>query len=156
MEETTALVAATGTLVMELPTLKPLSRQIMEIPVAKVKELERIASQPSSLNAPISLDGSAEMIDLIEDQNASSPDQTIEELFEGKRIHQILNFVDEREKQILILRFGLNGGEPHTLEETAKHFNVTRERIRQIEMAAITKIRNVLKQKEERLENYVR
>ena len=79
-----------------------------------------------------------------------------EDLFEGKRIDQLLNYVDERERQVLILRFGLKGGEPKTLEETAKHFDVTRERIRQIEFGAIKKIRDMLKLKEEKKEDYVR
>jgi len=125
------------------------------LPEEKVKELERIASQPGSLNAPVSLDGSAEMIDLIEDDTIASPIQNVEELFEGQRVDQLLNFVDERERQVLILRFGLKGGEPHTLEETAKQFGVTRERVRQIEFAAIKKIRYILKLKEEKLEDYV-
>ncbi|MBI4368416.1 MAG: sigma-70 family RNA polymerase sigma factor, partial [Candidatus Omnitrophica bacterium] len=137
----------------------PLPKEIadaMGIPVEKVKELERIASQPGSLNAPVSLDGAAEMIDLIQDESISSPVQNIEELFEGERIEQLLNFVDERERQVLVLRFGLKGKEPHTLEDTAKQFGVTRERIRQIELAAIHKIRSVLKLKEEKLEDYIR
>lgn len=137
----------------------PLPKEIadaMGIPVEKVKELERIASQPGSLNAPVSLDGAAEMIDLIEDESISSPIQNVEDLFEGERIEQLLNFVDEREKQVLILRFGLKGKEPHTLEDTAKQFGVTRERIRQIELAAVHKIRSVLKLKEEKLEDYIR
>jgi len=138
-----------------LPTRKELA-DALEVPLSKVKEIERIATQPSSLNAPISMDTSAEVMDVIEDPNTTSPDQTIDVLFEGKRIDQLLDIVDERERRILILRFGLKGGESHTLEETAKQFGVTRERIRQIEMAAIKKIRTVLTQKEERLEDYVR
>ena len=137
-----------------LPTAKEIS-DVMGIPVEKVKELERITSQPGSLNAPVSLDGSAEMMDLIEDDQAASPVQMVEDLFEGQRIEQLLNYVDERERQVLTLRFGLKGNEPHTLEEAAKKFNVTRERIRQIEMAAIKKIRLMLKTKEEKLEDYV-
>lgn len=138
-----------------LPTPKEIA-DAMDLPVGKVKELERIASQPGSLNAPVSLDGSAEMMDLIEDETIASPVENVEEFFEGERIDQLLNFVDERERQVLILRFGLKGGEPHTLEDTAKQFGVTRERIRQIELAAIKKIRYVLKLKEEKLEDYVR
>ncbi|MBI4357779.1 MAG: RNA polymerase sigma factor RpoD/SigA [Candidatus Omnitrophica bacterium] len=137
-----------------IPTDKEIA-DAMGIPVEKVKELERIASQPGSLNAPVSLDGAAEMMDLIQDESTSSPAERIEDIFEGQRIEQLLNFVDEREKQVLVLRFGLKGGEPHTLEDTAKQFGVTRERIRQIEMAAIKKIRFVLKLKEEKLEDYV-
>ncbi len=138
-----------------IPTTKEIA-EAMEIPIEKVKELERIASQPGSLHAPVSLDGSAEMMDLIEDGTISSPVENVEDLFEGQRIEQLLNYVDERERQILVLRFGLKGGEPHTLEDTAKQFSVTRERIRQIEMAAIKKIRDILKTKEEKIQDYVR
>lgn len=138
-----------------IPTSKEIG-DAMGIPEEKVKELERIASQPGSLHAPISLDGSAEMIDLIEDGTITSPTENVEGLFEGERIEKLLNYLDERERQILILRFGLKGGEPHTLEDTAKQFSVTRERIRQIEMVAIKKIRDILKTKEEKLEDYVR
>jgi RNA polymerase primary sigma factor len=137
------------------PTSKEVAG-VMGIPVEKVEELERITSQPGSLNAPVSLDGSAEMMDLIEDDQAASPIQIVEDLFEGQRIEQLLNYVDERERQVLTLRFGLKGNEPHTLEEAAKKFNVTRERVRQIEMAAIKKIRLMLKTKEEKLEDYIR
>ena len=138
-----------------IPTAKEIG-DAMGIPEEKVKELERIASQPGSLHAPVSLDGSAEMIDLIEDGTIASPIENVEGFFEGERIEQLLNYVDERERQILILRFGLKGGEPHTLEDTAKQFSVTRERIRQIEMAAIKKIREILRTKAEKLEDYVR
>ena len=138
-----------------IPTPKEIS-EAMGIPIERVKEIERIASQPGSLNAPVSLDGAAEIMDLIEDETVSSPVQNIEDLFEGERVDQLLNWVDERERQVLILRFGLKGGEPHTLEDTAKQFGVTRERIRQIELVAIKKIRDVLKLKEKKLEDYVR
>lgn len=138
-----------------IPTRKELS-EAMGLPADKIKEIERIATQPSSLNAPVSLDSSSEMMDLIQDEAAAAPSTNIEELFEGVRIDQILGYVDERERQVIILRFGLKGGEQHTLEETAKHFGVTRERIRQIEVAAIVKIREALKTKAQKLEDYVR
>ncbi len=137
-----------------IPTRKELS-DAMGLPTQKIKEIEQIATQPGSLNAPVSIDGAAEIIDLVEDTTIASPSDNIDQLFEGERIDQLLNFVDERERQILILRFGLKGGEPHTLEETAQRFGVTRERIRQIELNAIKKIRYVLKLKEEKLEDYV-
>ena len=138
-----------------IPTRKELA-EAMELPADKIKEIERIATQPSSLNAPVSLDSSSEMMDLIQDDAAAAPSTNIEELFEGVRIDQILSYVDEREKQVLILRFGLKAGEQHTLEDTAKHFGVTRERIRQIEVAALAKIRVALKTKDQKLEDYVR
>ena len=141
--------------ISRIPTSKEIS-DAMGIPEEKVKELERITSQPGSLHAPVSLDGSAELIDLIEDGSVTSPMENVEGLFEGERIEKLLGYVDNRERQILILRFGLKGSEPHTLEDTAKQFAVTRERIRQIEMVAIKKLRDILKTKEEKLEDYVR
>ncbi len=138
-----------------IPTAEEIA-DVMKIPVEKVKEVEKIGSQPGSLNAPVSFDGNAEMIDLVEDESLISPVENIEDLFQGARVDQLLGYVDEREKNVLILRFGLKGGEPKTLEETAKHFNVTRERIRQIEFGAIKKIRYILKLKDAKVEHYVR
>jgi RNA polymerase primary sigma factor len=138
-----------------IPTTEEIA-EIMKIPVEKVKEVEKIGSQPGSLNAPVSFDGNAEMIDMVEDENLLSPVENIEELFQDARIDQLLGFVEDRERQVLILRFGLKGGEPKTLEETAKHFGVTRERIRQIEFGAIKKIRYILKLRDAKVEHYVR
>ena len=138
-----------------IPTSKEIA-EAMGIPVEKINEIEKIVSQPGSLNAPVSLDGAAEVMDLVQDETMASPVHSVDELFEVQRVDQLLNWVDDRERQVLVLRFGLKGGDPHTLEETAKQFGVTRERIRQIELAAIKKIRYVLKLKEEKLEDYVR
>lgn len=136
------------------PTRKEVS-DAMQISIRKVKEVERIASQPSSLNAPVSIDGAAEIIDLVQDENIPSASENVHELFTAQRIEQILNFVDERSREVLKLRFGLKGEDPKTLEETAKQFNITRERVRQIENAALLKIRQFLKNQEERLQDYI-
>ncbi len=136
------------------PTRKEIS-DAMELPIRKVKEVERIASQPSSLNAPISLDGSAELIDIVQDENATHATENIQEAFTSQRIEGLLGLVDEREREILALRFGLHGEEPKTLEETAKQFNITRERVRQIEVVALKKIRDHLSAKNEHLGDYL-
>lgn len=137
-----------------LPTRKEIAK-VMEIPVAKVKEIENITGRPSSLNAPVSLDGSAELIDLIEDDSAHSPEAHIGEMLKNERIRGLLQGLDERERRILILRFGLEEYEPHTLEEVAREFGITRERVRQIESAALKKIRLQMTQEEDRFENYM-
>ncbi|PIQ85285.1 MAG: RNA polymerase subunit sigma [Candidatus Omnitrophica bacterium CG11_big_fil_rev_8_21_14_0_20_45_26] len=137
------------------PTRKEVS-DAMSISIRKVKEVERIASQPSSLNAPVSLDGAAELIDLVEDKNAVSADVNVHELFTSERVDKLLEQVDERAREILVLRFGLKGGEPQTLEETAKRFNITRERVRQIESSSLKKIRAYLKDQEEHLQDYIK
>ena len=78
-----------------IPTCKEMA-DAMDLSTSKVKEIEQIATQPSSLNAPVSLDGSAEMMSLIEDASIVSPIENVEALFKGERINQLLNFVDER------------------------------------------------------------
>lgn len=127
----------------------------MKVPAAKIKEIENIANRPSSLNAPLSIDGSAELIDLIQDENYDRPVQDTDEVFKTQRIDKLLDCLDDREKKVIVLRFGLRGAEPHTLEETAKQFGITRERVRQIEAIAIKKIKAQLHIEHDKLENYV-
>lgn len=137
-----------------VPTRKEIAT-IMEVPVSKIKEIENIAGRPSSLNAPVSLDGTAELIDLIEDDSSHSPEAKMAEVMKNERIQVLLERLDERERRILILRFGLGTHDCHTLEEVAQQFGITRERVRQIEAAALKKVRAQLGQEEDRLENYL-
>lgn len=116
----------------------------MKMSVYKIKEISEIAAKASSLDAPIGEGGEAQFIDLIEDENSESPANELTRLFQQERIHDLLNMMNEREKQILILRFGLKDGTAYTLGETAKQFNITRERVRQIENAAMRKLRLIL------------
>ncbi|MBI4388144.1 MAG: RNA polymerase sigma factor RpoD/SigA [Candidatus Omnitrophica bacterium] len=127
----------------------------MGISIRKVREVERVASQPSSLNAPVSIDGASEIIDLIEDRSAHEASDNVQELFTLERVDELLNCVDERAREILILRFGLKGEETRTLEEAAQRFGITRERVRQIEGSALQKIRNYLKEHRENLRDYI-
>lgn len=137
-----------------LPTRREIAK-VLEIPVVKVKEIENIVNRPSSLNTPISLDGTAELIDLIEDDSNRNPDAQVAEMLKNERVSKLLGVLDEREKEILARRFGLEEHSPHTLEEVAQFFNVTRERIRQIEGVALKKIRAQLALEGDRLENYL-
>ena len=137
-----------------IPTRKEIAK-LMQIPVQKVKEIENIAGRPGSLNAPVSLDSTAELIDLIQDDTANTPEKEMGEVLRGERIHEILSTLDERERKILILRFGLEGEEAHTLEEVAQKFGITRERIRQIEVVALQKIRTSLQTGKEKLEDFI-
>ncbi len=137
-----------------IPTRKEIAK-VMEVPVHKIQEIENITGRPGSLNAPVSLESSAELIDLIEDDASRSPEEEMGEVLRNERIHEILQTLDERERKILILRFGLEGESSHTLEEVAKKFGITRERIRQIEASALKKIRERLQQESEKLEDYV-
>ena len=137
-----------------VPTRKEIAK-VMKVPVHKVKEIENIAGRPSSLNAPVSLDGTAELIDLIEDDSAHAPDVQIGEALKNERIQKLLAKLDDRERRILTLRFGLGDADPQTLEEVAHVFEITRERVRQIESVALKKIRLQLMHEEDKLENYI-
>jgi len=138
-----------------LPTDAELAKS-MKIPEEKVKELENTISMPSSLNAPISLEGSAELMDVIEDTKSQTPHREVEAVFRNERVKEMLKFVDEREREILIRRFGLDESQtPQTLEEVAKAFNITRERVRQIEGKALEKIRQRLEEETDSLVNYL-
>lgn len=138
----------------KVPSAKEIA-DVMEVPVEKIREIEQIVERPSSLNAPISLEGSAELIDLIEEDKSKNPDSVLGEVLRSERIGQLLKTLDEREQKIVTLRFGLGEGQSHTLEEVAAHFNITRERVRQIEAAALKKIRKHLEDQGDSLKNYI-
>ncbi len=127
-----------------VPTRKEIAK-IMQVSVQKVKEIENIAGRPSSLNAPVSLDGTAELIDLIQDDSSHAPDTQIAETLKNERIYKLLESLDERERKILTLRFGLGDQEAHTLEQVAQHFDITRERVRQIQFEALYKLRHAIR-----------
>ena len=108
----------------------------------KVKELQNIVKEPTSMDTHINDDDETTVGDLIADDTDDSP---IEEIYHeevNKTILDVLSTLEEREKEVIIMRFGLGDNKPKTLEEIGKHFNLTRERIRQIEDKALRKLRN--------------
>ncbi|MFM7125441.1 MAG: RNA polymerase sigma factor RpoD/SigA, partial [Actinomycetota bacterium] len=114
------------------PTLRELADEV-EMPEDKVTEALRFAAEPLSLSEPLREDGDAELGDVVEDRSAESPFEVAATALLPEEIQRLLAPLDEREREILKLRFGLDRGEPRTLEEVGEHFNLTRERIRQIE-----------------------
>jgi RNA polymerase sigma factor (sigma-70 family) len=122
-------------------TLAELSAEV-EMPEDKVTEALRFAAEPLSLSEPLREDGDAELGDIVEDRSAESPFEVAATALLPDEIEKLLAPLDERERQILALRFGLDRGEPRTLEEVGEHFNLTRERIRQIEARAMSKLRH--------------
>jgi DNA-directed RNA polymerase sigma subunit (sigma70/sigma32) len=96
-----------------------------------------------SLSEPLREDGDAELGDVVEDRSAESPLEVAATSLLPQEIAKLLGPLDEREREILRLRFGLDRGEPRTLEEVGEHFNLTRERIRQIEARAMSKLRPI-------------
>jgi RNA polymerase primary sigma factor len=109
----------------------------------------------SSLNAPVGEEGSTEFLDLIEDENITSAVDELANFLTQERIKGLLEKMSKREQKILSLRFGLKDGVPHTLRDAAKHFGITRERVRQIESAAMKKMREymLMQEKEAALKN---
>ena len=123
------------------PTQYELSIEV-EMPEDKVTEALRFALEPLSLSEPLREDGDAELGDMVEDRSAESPFEMAASSLLPDEIAKLLMPLDEREREILRLRFGLDRGEPRTLEEVGEHFNLTRERIRQIEARAMSKLRH--------------
>ena len=124
---------------------EPLPEEIAEgmgITVARVREIQKIAQEPVSLATPIGEEEDSHLGDFIEDQDAIAPDDAASYILLQEQIEDVFTCLTDREQQVLILRFGLKDGKPRTLEEVGQHFNVTRERIRQIEGKALTKLRN--------------
>jgi RNA polymerase sigma factor (sigma-70 family) len=122
-------------------TIKELSLEV-EMPEDKVTEALRFAAEPLSLSEPLREDGDAELGDIVQDRGAESPFETAATALLPDEIAVLLSPLDEREREILKLRFGLDRGEARTLEEVGEHFNLTRERIRQIEARAMSKLRH--------------
>ena len=124
---------------------EPLPEEIAEgmgITVERVREIQKIAQEPVSLETPIGEEEDSHLGDFIEDQDAIAPDDAASYILLQEQIEDVFTCLTDREQQVLILRFGLKDGKPRTLEEVGQHFNVTRERIRQIEGKALTNLRN--------------
>jgi RNA polymerase sigma factor (sigma-70 family) len=114
----------------------------LELPEDKIVEALRFALEPLSLSEPLRADGDAELGDVVEDRSADSPFEMAATALLPEEVARLLVPLDEREREILRLRFGLDRGEPRTLEEVGAYFNLTRERIRQIEARAMSKLRH--------------
>ncbi len=129
---------------------KPSTSEIaksMKITVKKAEELDRAMTQPTSLEAPVGEDDSGTVMDMIEDSKAASPTEELSNYLRQEKIADLLTKMNKRELEILNMRFGLKDDITHTLEEVADRFKITRERVRQIEEAAIRKLRkNIITQ----------
>ncbi|MEA3490026.1 MAG: sigma-70 family RNA polymerase sigma factor [Candidatus Omnitrophota bacterium] len=122
----------------------------MKMPVARVRQLNHMASNIASLNAPIGESGDSEFMDLIEDESIVNSVDELAKFLLHERIEGLLEKMTERERKILTLRFGLEkDGVSHTLRDTAKHFGITRERVRQIEAACMQKLRKMMEEQEQ-------
>ena len=112
----------------------------------RVERLQELVSsaQTTSLETPVGEEGETEMIDLLQDEMIPSPQEDITRFLQHERIDTLLQKMNERERRVLTLRYGLEDSISRTLGETAKFFGITRERVRQIEVVAIRKLRGLM------------
>ena len=123
------------------PTADEIS-EALDMPVEKVREIMRVAQEPVSLETPIGEEEDSHLGDFIPDEDAPVPAEAASHTLLKEQLASVLSSLTPREEKVLRLRFGLEDGRPRTLEEVGKEFNVTRERIRQIEAKALRKLRH--------------
>jgi RNA polymerase primary sigma factor len=128
------------------PSTKELA-EALDMSEEKVLEIMQIAREPASLETPIGEEDDSNLGDFVADNNTVTPEANIESVMLREHIDVLLKDLKDREREVIILRFGLRDGHPRTLEEVGKIFNVTRERIRQIEAKALRKLRNPVRSK---------
>jgi len=126
------------------PTAEEISKE-MNLPIDKVKGILKIAQHPISLQAPVGDSDDSRFGDFIEDKGIEAPDAATGYSLLRERVEEVLDTLTAKEKKVLSLRFGIGDGAPRTLEEVGKEFNVTRERIRQIEAKALKKMRHPIR-----------
>lgn len=123
----------------------------LELTPAKVAHLRNMNTRPASLDAPIGDDDDNRFADIVPDPNAPTPYDVLRDKTMRKSIREHVKKLSPREAEIIILRYGLDGNKPMTLEEVGKRFKVTRERIRQIQDAALVKLRRMLQKEDQPL-----
>ena len=125
----------------------------MGIPESRVIEIQKIAQDPVSLETPIGEEEDSHLGDFIEDDNAQSPGDVVLSTMLREQLISVLSTLTPREERVIRLRYGIDEGRPRTLEDVGKEFNVTRERIRQIEAKALRKLRHQSRSK--KLKDYI-
>ena len=123
------------------PTAEEIAAE-MEISSDRVEEIQRIAQEPVSLETPIGEEEDSQLGDFLEDKDMPNPEEVAASMILREQLEEMLEDLSERESEVLRLRFGLEDGHAHTLEDVGKRFGVTRERIRQIEAKALRKLRH--------------
>ncbi len=156
MVETINKVKKVNSLLLHQNGQEPTSEQIaaeLDMPVEKVREIQRVAQEPVSLETPIGEEEDSHLGDFIPDDDAPAPSDMASHTLLKEQLGEVLSTLTPREEKVLKLRFGLEDGRSRTLEEVGKEFNVTRERIRQIEAKALRKLRHPSRSK--RLKDYL-
>ena len=120
----------------------------MDLPVNKIAHLKSVSVRPSSLDAPVGEDGDTTFGELVGDENEASPLENLQEKSISNDIKAVIDQLEDRESEIISLRFGLDGNHPLTLEEVGEKFDITRERVRQIQNIALHKMRRIMTENE--------
>jgi RNA polymerase primary sigma factor len=123
------------------PSLEELA-EVMHMSPERINEIRQMCMEPVSLESPVGEEDDSHLGDFIEDDSGSQPAEAVSQAMLRQQLMEILDTLSEREAKVLRLRYGLDDGRPRTLEEVGREFNVTRERVRQIEAKALRKIRN--------------
>ena len=155
VETINKLIRVSRRLLQELgrePTPEEIANE-MQIPEERVREIQKIAQDPVSLETPIGEEEDTRLSDFIEDESSAAPTDAVSYTMLKEQMLSVLDTLTPREEKVLRLRYGLDDGRPRTLEEVGKEFNVTRERIRQIEAKALRKLRHPSRSK--RLRDYI-
>ena len=144
VETINKLIRVSRQLLQELGR-EPLPEEIakeMDMPVERVREILKISQEPVSLETPIGEEEDSHLGDFIQDDNVPVPAEAAAQTLLKEQLDEVLDTLTEREQKVLRLRFGMNDGRARTLEEVGREFDVTRERIRQIEAKALRKLRH--------------
>ncbi|UCB57412.1 MAG: sigma-70 family RNA polymerase sigma factor [Candidatus Omnitrophota bacterium] len=128
------------------PRLKEVAKEMKES-AKKIKQIRSTITRITSLEAPIGKDGTGQFVDLIPDESSASAVDEIAQVMREESVDELLEKMSAREREVLSLRYGLKNGTTHTLNEIAKEFGITRERVRQIEEAAMRKLRAYVESK---------
>lgn len=144
VETINKLIRVSRQLLQELgrePTAEEIAEE-MDMPVERVREILKISQEPVSLETPIGEEEDSHLGDFIQDDNVPMPAEAASQTLLKEQLNEVLGTLTEREQKVLRLRFGMDDGRSRTLEEVGKEFDVTRERIRQIEAKALRKLRH--------------
>ena len=144
VETINKLVRVQRQLLQELgrePTPEEIGRE-MDMEPERIREIQKISQEPVSLETPIGEEEDSQLGDFIEDENAVAPPDAASFVMMQEQIGAMLDRLSERERKVIVMRFGLEDGQPRTLEEVGREFGVTRERIRQIESKTLARLRH--------------